>query len=664
MANILVADDSTVTRAWLGKLLPAMGHAVAGTAPCGMEAVRLAASLRPDLVLMDVCMPGEMDGLAAGERIGSILNIPVVYMTAHTDEAVLKRIMDAAPLGFVTKPIQTAQLRLTLEIALRAKAERELAAANARLERLLVEDGLRRDLENADAASRAKTEFLARVSHELRTPLNTILGMCEVLAEARLDPAHRRCVETIGQAGEALLRLIDDVLDIARLDSGRLPLRNMSFSPEAALRETAAAITPMAQKKGLRVHVRVQPGLPEAMLGDPSALRRVLGNLADNAVKFTDRGEVELIVEPAPSGSNANRLLFRVRDTGAGIDPRDHQAVFGPFAKTPRQDRPRPGAGLGLAVAARLAGLLGGEILLESRPGLGSLFTLALPLEAPEKTDPPGLDPPADQPRSGDGAATGPARPPGVPSPPNQPRPDPAASAPGPRRILVAEDNQGNRNVIDLYLEGSPFTPDMAADGAEAVALFRPGIHVAVLMDIDMPVMDGFAATRELRRIEAEADAAQTPIIALTAHDLPEFRRLMHEAGCTDFLVKPIRKARLFEALPPCEPGEPAAFIEVAAGQAGPPPEVLRLLPAFFSIQTRNLDTMRRALARNDLDILRIMGHGLRGSALTYGVQAMADLGARIEEAALAGDAAALGGLLDRLGDVLMREAAQGRARA
>ncbi|WP_176632700.1 response regulator [Desulfolutivibrio sulfoxidireducens] len=650
MANILVADDSTVTRAWLEKLLPAMGHAVAGMAPCGMEAVRLAAALRPDLVLMDVCMPGEMDGLSAGDRIGATLRIPVVYMTAHTDEAILGRIMDAAPLGFVIKPIQAAQLRLTLEITLRTTAEKALAEANARLERLLLEDRLRRDLENADAASRAKTEFLARVSHELRTPLNSILGMCEVLAEAGLDPAHQGCIETIGQSGETLLRLIDDVLDISRLDSGRLPLRNMSFSPEAALRETAAAITPMAQKKGLRVHVRVQPGLPEAMRGDPSALRRVLGNLADNAVKFTDRGEVELIVEPAPSGSNANRLFFRVRDTGVGIDPKDQRTVFEPFAHPPGSNRPRSGAGLGLAVATRLAGLMGGEILLESRPGLGSLFTFTVPLEPLEEPS-PGV--PVPPPEAADNA--------GATTTPFSASPAAAGPGPGPRRILVAEDNQGNRDVISLYLEGSPFATDMAADGAAAVALFRPGAYAAVLMDIDMPVMDGFTATREMRRLEAAADVPQTPIIALTAHDLPEFRRLMIEAGCTDFLVKPIRKARLLEALPHPAPEQPAAFIEIAAGHGEPPPEVLRLLPAFFSIQIRNLDKMRHALARNDLDILRIMGHGLRGSALTYGMAAMAELGVEIERAAKAGDTAVMDGLLDRLGETIAREAERDR---
>ncbi|NMC49960.1 MAG: response regulator, partial [Desulfovibrio sp.] len=458
MANILVADDSPVVRTWLAKLLPAMGHAVAGAAPNGMEALRLAASLRPDLVLMDVCMPGDMDGLTAGDRIGSVLNIPVVYMTAHTDEAVLGRIENAAPPGFVIKPLQPAQLRLTLEIALRTTAEKALAAANTRLERLLVEDRLRRDLENADAASRAKSEFLARVSHELRTPLNSILGMCEVLSEARLDPTHRNCIETINQSGETLLRLIDDVLDISRMDSGRMSLQSIPFEPGRLLWETAGAIAPLAAKKGLRLHVRVDPNLPETALGDPLALRRVLGNLADNAVKFAERGEVELIAELVSPGSDADRLFFRVRDTGVGVDPRDHQAIFEPFATAPGSGRVRSGAGLGLAVASRLAGLLGGQILLESRPGLGSLFTLDLPLKRPSRA---AAQPPLALPCGGPDA--------GGPSIASLP----AACAPGaadtaPQRILVAEDNQGNRDVISLFLEGSPFTADMAVNGAEA----------------------------------------------------------------------------------------------------------------------------------------------------------------------------------------------------
>lgn len=653
MANILVADDSPVVRTWLAKLLPAMGHAVAGTAPNGMEALRLAASLRPDLVLMDVCMPGDMDGLTAGDRIGSVLNIPVVYMTAHTDEAVLGRIENAAPPGFVIKPLQPAQLRLTLEIALRTTAEKALAAANARLERLLVEDRLRRDLENADAASRAKSELLARVSHELRTPLNSILGMCEVLSEARLDPTHRNCIETINQSGETLLRLIDDVLDISRMDSGRMSLHNIPFEPARLLRETAEAIAPLAAKKALRLHVRMDPNLPDTTLGDPLALRRILGNLADNAVKFTERGEVELIAELVSPGSDADRLFFRVRDTGVGVDPRDHQAIFEPFATAPGSERVRSGAGLGLAVASKLAGLLGGQILLESRPGFGSLFTLDLPLK-----------------RHPSAAAEAPlALPCGVSNPEEPAGASPqAACASGTtdtttQRILVAEDNQGNRDVISLFLKGSPFTADMAVNGAEAVERFRPGTYAAVLMDIDMPVMDGFAATREIRRLETEAGAPPTPIIVLTAHDLPEFRRIMIEAGCTDFLVKPVRKARLFEALPHNGPKH-SAFIEVEAGHDPPPPEVVRLLPVFFSIQTRNLDKMRHALAQNDLDILRIMGHGLRGSALTYGVESMAELGATIEKAAMRGDTTVMNVLLDRLGETIVLESARGRTMA
>jgi|GEM_PF-1527236 len=739
MTSILIADDSMLIRAWLGRLLPDMGHQVAATAASGAEAVHLAGVLRPDLVLMDVRMPGELDGLAAGERIRSTLDIPVVYMTAHTGEDVLGRIMDASPPGFVTKPIHPPQLRLTLEIALRHKAEGDLAAANARFRvladnardmifryrfadetyeyvnsaitditgytpddlrqdprllfriihpdsqaylemewgrflqgdiaptyeyrivhadgaprwlfqrnmpvhdasgRLVALDGmvtdvtghkaleqrLRRDLESADAASRAKTRFLGRVGHELRTPLNSILGMCEVLAEAPLPPAQQECVAAISQSGEFLSHLINEILDLSRLDSGHVALGRAPLDPAALLGRAADAVLPKARAKGLRLVVRTGSDLPALVLCDATAIGRVLDNLADNAVRFTRRGMVELCVDRWEAPSQGSRLVFRVRDTGVGIDPRDQDRIFEPFATSPQTPDAKPGSGLGLAVAARLADMLGGDIRVESRPGLGSLFTFTVPVGLPGDPPPAPSAPPETAPL----------------------RETAVSGADGARRILVAEDNPANRNVIALYLEDSPYIPDMAANGAEAVALFRPGAYAAVLMDIDMPIMDGFAATRELRRMEAQAAAAPTPVIALTAHDLPEIRRLMEEAGCTDFLVKPVRKARLLAAMaaPAAAPGP---FLEIASEPCEPPPEVLRLLPAFFEIQQRNLAKMRQALARADCNTLRIMGHGLRGAALTYGMPGMAACGTDIERAAAAGETGDMGGLLDRL---------------
>ncbi|NDY56763.1 response regulator [Desulfovibrio sulfodismutans] len=737
MTNILVADDSALTCAWLERLLPTMGHHVAATVRNGAEAVRLAQSLRPDLVLMDVRMPGDMDGLAAGEHIRSTLDIPVVYMTAHTEEDILGRIMAASPRGFVTKPIQAAQLRLTLEIALRARAERALTSANARFriladnasdmifryrfadntyeyvnsaitaitgyspadlcadplllfriihpesrdylerewgkflqgdiaptyefrimhadgrprwlfqrnipvrdesgkvvaldgmvtdvtERKSVEQRLRRDLENADEASRAKTRLLARVGHELRTPLNNIIGMCEVLAEATLPPDQRKCVAAITESGDALARLISQVLDISRMDSGEMELCRGAFDPGALIGEIADDILPRARDKGLRLVVRTGPGLPKTAYGDALAMGRVVRKLADNAVRFTQRGEVELMASLREGPSDPPCLVFRVRDTGEGIDPQDQRRIFEPFATSRQTGGTSHGAGLGLAVAARLAELLGGSLEVESRPGLGSLFTFRAPVELAAQT------PTAQASAAGE----------------SPPRDEPARLPLC--RVLVAEDNPANRNIIALYLEGSPYLADMAVDGAEAVALFRPGVHALALMDIDMPVMDGFEATRNLRLAEARAKVAPIPVIALTAHELPEIRRLMTEAGCTDFLVKPVRKSRLFAAIAQALKVKPP-FVEIPAGDSAPPPEVLRLLPAFFNIQSCNLKKMRQALAAGDTTTLRIMGHGLRGAALTYGMGGMAAIGVDIEKAALAGDTASIGAFLDHL---------------
>ncbi|KUG27840.1 hypothetical protein ASZ90_002296 [hydrocarbon metagenome] len=754
MTDILVADDSALIRAWLEKVLPAMGHHVAATVRNGAEAVRLAQTLRPDLVLMDVRMPGEMDGLAAGEHIRSTQDIPVVYMTAHTEDDILRRIMDASPRGFVTKPIQAAQLRLTLEIALRARAEHALASANARFrilaenardmifryrfagdiyeyvnnaitditgytpadlyadprllfriihpesraylerqweslqqgdippayeyrivhadghprwlfqrnmpvrdesgkivaldgmvtdvtERKSVEQRLRRDLEHADEASRAKTRLLARVGHELRTPLNNIIGMCEVLAEAPLPPEQRKCVESIAGSGDALSRLISEILDISRADAGDMTLARTAFDPGALLGEVADDILSRAREKGLRLIIRTAPGLPKKAYGDATAMGRVLRKLADNAVHFTRKGEVELMAALRDEKSAPPCLLFRVRDTGEGIAPRDQCRIFEPFATSRQAGGATPGAGLGLAVAARLADLMGGSIDVESRPGLGSLFTFRVPVDLAEPE-------PSEEPSEGMSMGS-PAS--GVTAPRDYPGDQPV------RRVLVAEDNPANRNIIALYLEGSPYLADMAADGAEALALFRPGVHALAIMDIDMPVMDGFAATRNLRLAEAQAKVAPIPVIALTAHELPDIRRLMAEAGCTDFLVKPVRKSRLFAAMAQALREKPP-FLDIPAG-GGPPPEVLRLLPAFFTIQSRNLEKMRLALAANDANTLRIMGHGLRGAALTYGMDGMAAIGVDIEKAAMAQEVSRIGALLDRLEEDIRIQAAR-----
>ena len=737
MTNILVADDSDLICAWLEKVLPPMGHHVSATVRNGADAARLAQTLRPDLVLMDVRMPGEMDGLAAGEHIRSTLDIPVVYMTAHTEDDILKRIMDASPRGFVTKPIQAAQLRLTLEIALRARAEHALASANARFrilaenardmifryrfagdtyeyvnnaitditgyapadlyadsrllfriihpesraylerqwdafqkgdippayeyrivhadgrprwlfqrnmpvrdesgkivaldgmvtdvtERKSMEQRLRRDLEHADEASRAKTRLLARVGHELRTPLNNIIGMCEVLAEAPLPPEQRNCVESIAGSVDALSRLISEILDISRAETGDMDLTCTAFDPGALLGEVADDVLPRAREKGLRLIIRTAPGLPKKAYGDAAAMRRVLRKLADNAVHFTRKGEVELMAALRDEKSAPPCLLFRVRDTGEGIAPRDLRRIFEPFATSRQAGGATPGAGLGLAVAARLADLMGGSIDVESRPGLGSLFTFRAPVDLTEPEPSTAASAQAET------------------APRDYPEDQPV------RRVLVAEDNPANRNIIALYLEGSSYLADMASDGAEALALFRPGVHALAIMDIDMPVMDGFAATRNLRLAEAQAKVAPIPVIALTAHELPDIRRLMTEAGCTDFLVKPVRKSRLFAAMAQALKEKPP-FLDIPAEEGGPPPEVLRLLPAFFKIQSRNLEKMRQALAANDANTLRIMGHGLRGAALTYGMGGMAAIGTDIEKAAMAQDVSCIATLLDRL---------------
>lgn len=497
-------------------------------------------------------------------------------------------------------------------------------------ERKTLEEEVLRAKDAAVAASRAKTEFLARISHEIRTPMNSILGLGEMLLQSGLDEKRRGYVDSLMRAGEHLLAIINDVLDFSSIEAGGLRLIHAAFDPSALVSEVVDFLSPRCLEKDLFLRAEISSEAPAAVKGDAKRIWQVLLNLGGNAVKFTDRGGVTLRLGPVAAKNETPTLLFEVLDTGIGIPKNAEQDLFKDFSRLPDAHGRFGGSGLGLAISKRLVENMGGEIGFESELGRGSRFFFSLPLEMAD---------PAELPKAASEEASQ-----------KQPLlPDARVF-----KALLAEDNQANVNVVKLFLENSPFSITVAENGAQAVSLYREQTFDVILMDIDMPLMDGCEASIIIRNMEREQKRRPVPIIALTAHAFLEHKKKMAEAGCSDYLAKPIRKNDLIAAMLrhiqeaegwPEKPGEqPESRPEARGAPLAEPeredivavePSLRPIIPAFLDIQGRNLERIRLAVEANDFENLRRLGHNLRGAALTYGFGRMAALGERLEKAAL-----------------------------
>ncbi len=482
------------------------------------------------------------------------------------------------------------------------------------------EAALVRAKDEALASSLAKNGFLAKISHDIRTPLNAILGAADLLGETSLNPNQKEYVNMFQRNSERLVTLINDFLDFSKIEAGALRLEKIPFRIEAIVEDAVATFRESASRKGIGLEFDIAPDAPEWELGDPLRVQQVLVNLLSNALKFTEHGGVAVSVRQAP-GPAGERLRFEVSDTGPGIGVEDQARVFSPFMQLSKHaSSGGAGCGLGLTICRELVELMGGEIGVSSQPGQGSLFYFSLPLEAAEPKDA--------------GAAGSLSH--AVPQPLDA----------APVRLLIAEDTEDNRLLLSHYLRGQPAEVKFVGDGQFAVDTILAGAEFdLILMDLDMPRLDGYGATKLIREWQKSQGHVPTPIVALSAHAMREAELASVAAGCNAHLAKPVDKGTLLATV--------SRYARSKSARRPESPEVddgiAALIPKYLAAKPKQIEEAQAALAIKDFDPIWRFGHNLKGTGRGYGFPPIEEMGREIEKAVADRDVAGIAQQLENL---------------
>ncbi len=417
------------------------------------------------------------------------------------------------------------------DISARKQAEQDLTDARDAAREANRE--LRRARDVAQEASRAKNDFLANVSHEIRTPMNAIIGMTELVLDSKLTPEQRDYLETVADSAASLMSVIDQVLDFSKIESGKMHLESIPFDLRDEVAAVVKSLNVRARAKQIALVSSVDPGVPNRLVGDPVRLRQVLNNLIGNAIKFTDEGEVEVTVRPREVGPREVTLGFSVRDTGVGIPQDKLELIFRAFEQADTSTtRQYGGTGLGLAIASRLVTALGGEISVESNADGGSTFSFTVKMKRPDSVSQDSH--PQSRRAWGKDRA-------------QQPEAMDLDSTPS-LSVLLVEDGKANQAMAKGLLRKWGHSVEVAEDGLEALSALEDGEYDVILMDVQMPNMDGLEATRQIRKLE-QGSERHIPIIAMTAHAMKGDRDRCLAAGMDAYLSKPIKRAELSRAL-------------------------------------------------------------------------------------------------------------------